>query len=362
MGWCCRDHSRTKIALWRESGVRDFINPRGMPEFGIYCYFCPVHSSKVLYMLTRRHIRVKVMQSIYALSLSKAGDLESSEKFLRRSIGQTYTLYLLVLGLFRELHLYAVSQKEKGAKRYLKEAPMGPDPARLAGNVFLSAIASDSSLEAELGKRKLRQWYLNEEYVKILYSQILQSPEFEAYSASEGGWDQDRAFILSIFREIIAPNDKVYDFLEDEGITWVDDLPLVNTFIMKRLGKMKATSAEGFLLPALLKGPEDMEFALELLRKTVLRDGELEKEIEGKTPNWDKDRIAEIDAILLKMGIAELLYFPSIPERVTINEYLEIAKEYSTPKSSVFINGILDKLIREYKASGRLKKTGRGLL
>jgi N utilization substance protein B len=105
-----------------------------------------------------------------------------------------------------------------------------------------------------------------------------------------------------------------------------------------------------------------MEFALKLLSKTLLNNKALEDEIQGKTPNWDKDRIADIDAILLKMAICELLNFPSIPERVSINEYLEIAKEYSTPKSSIFINGILDKLVKEYKKAGKLKKAGRGLL
>lgn len=105
-----------------------------------------------------------------------------------------------------------------------------------------------------------------------------------------------------------------------------------------------------------------MVFANQLLTKTLLKNAALEKEIEGKTPNWDKDRIADIDSILLKMAICELLHFSSIPERVTINEYLEIAKEYSTPKSSIFINGILDKLTREYKTDGKLNKIGRGLL
>ena len=125
---------------------------------------------------------------------------------------------------------------------------------------------------------------------------------------------------------------------------------------------MNEDAQERYVLPRLLKSEEDMDFALRLLRTTLLRSEELSAEISDKTPNWDKDRIADIDGILLRMGIAELLYFPSIPERVTINEYLEIAKEYSTPKSSIFINGILDKLIREYKTSGRLKKTGRGLM
>ena len=125
---------------------------------------------------------------------------------------------------------------------------------------------------------------------------------------------------------------------------------------------MTPDDPKSYLLPRLLKDSDDMEFAKELLAKTLLRNSEFEKEIVDKTPNWDKDRIAEIDAILLKMAICELLHFSSIPERVTLNEYLEIAKEYSTPKSSIFINGVLDKLVREYRATGKLKKTGRGLL
>ncbi|MEC7264435.1 MAG: transcription antitermination factor NusB, partial [Bacteroidota bacterium] len=125
--------------------------------------------------------------------------------------------------------------------------------------------------------------------------------------------------------------------------------------------KANETSAERFFLPALLKDQQDMDYANELLTKTLLNDAKWEKEIEGKTPNWDNDRIAEIDSIILKMAICELLNFPSIPEKVTLNEYLEIAKEYSTPKSSIFINGVLDKLAKEYKTSGRLQKIGRGL-
>ena len=175
-------------------------------------------------------------------------------------------------------------------------------------------------------------------------------------------YKEDLDFLIQAYKEIIAPNEKVYDFLEDEGITWVDDIPLVNTYLLKKLRKVRPDSPDAYFLPPLLKNKEDLDYAAELLKKTLLREEELEAEIEGKTPNWDKDRIAELDGILLKMAIAELLYFPSIPERVTINEYLEIAKEYSTPKSSIFINGVLDKLTRDYKAKGRLKKTGRGLL
>jgi N utilization substance protein B len=141
----------------------------------------------------------------------------------------------------------------------------------------------------------------------------------------------------------------------------VDDFPIVNTYLAKRLRKATETSGERYFIPALLKDQQDMVFANDLLTKTLLHDAKWEKEIEGKTPNWDNDRIAEIDLIILKMAICELLNFPSIPEKVTLNEYLEIAKEYSTPKSSIFINGVLDKLAKEYKSDGRLQKIGRGL-
>lgn len=314
-------------------------------------------------MLTRRQIRVKVMQCLYALLHTRDGSLEAQEKFLKQSIAQTYTLYLLLLGLLREVHEMALSQLEKGERKYLKsEQEDRPDPRRLSENAMLAWLSANAPLTEALESRKLRQWYLHEEYVKNIYRQVLESPEYRAYCAAEASWEADREFVMTVYRDMIAPNEKIYDFLEDEGITWVDDIPLVNTFIAKRLSKLGEKAAENYLLPPLLKNKEDLDFALDLLRKTLLHSEDLDREIEGKTPNWDKDRIAEIDGILLKMAIAELLYFPSIPERVTINEYLEIAKEYSTPKSSVFINGILDKLIREYRESGKLKKTGRGLL
>ena len=314
-------------------------------------------------MLTRRQIRVKVMQCLYAMIHTRDGSLEAQEKFLKQSIAQTYTLYLLLLGLLRELHQMALSQLEKGEHKYIKSDPEDrPDPRRLTENALLAWLSGNAPLTQALESRKLRQWYLHEEYVKNIYRQVLESPEYKAYNASAPSWEGDREFVLTVYREIIAPNEKIYDFLEDEGITWVDDIPLVNTFIAKRLSKLGEKAPDSYVLPPLLKNKEDLDFAIELLRKSLLNSEALDQEIEGKTPNWDKERIAEVDGILLKMSIAELLYFPSIPERVTINEYLEIAKEYSTPKSSVFINGILDKLIRDYKESGKLKKTGRGLL
>ena len=168
-------------------------------------------------------------------------------------------------------------------------------------------------------------------------------------------------FVEQFYTELIAPNDKLYEYIEDYRITWIDDLPVVNMTILKRLHKIKPSSPESSLLPLLYKNDEDRDFANELLTKTVTSEDFLITEIADNTPNWDKERIADVDMVLIKMALCEFLKFPTIPVKVTINEYLEIAKEYSTPKSSIFINGILDKLVKKYQKSNSLKKTGRGL-
>ena len=315
-------------------------------------------------MLTRRHLRIKVMQCIYALIQSNEDSLKKQQKFLKVSIENTYSLYLLILALLSELHNRANKMLEHESAKYIASGPSPfPDPTRFVNNAVLSAIAHNSGLNEECRKRKLNDWDLHADYVKIIYKEMIESQSYTSYMTKPGtSFQEDREFLTDMFKMIIAPNEKIYDYFEDTKLTWVDDIPVVNTFIVKRFRKMRPDAPENYFLPALLKDKEDMIFADDLLTKTLLKDQELEKEIVGKTPNWDKDRIAEIDGILLKMAICELLHFPSIPERVTINEYLEIAKEYSTPKSSIFINGILDKLVREYKASGKLKKAGRGLL
>lgn len=304
------------------------------------------------------------MQCIYALTQAKDDSLEKQEKFLKVSIENMYTLYLLLLSLFIELHERAENQLSLSSKKYLKNSSDSyPDKEKFLKNKLLLQIAGNKTLKDELSKRKLNNWYLNEEYIRIIYNEVIESAIYAKYmSNSTNTYEEDKKLIIDLFRDIIAPNEKIYDYFEDDKLTWVDDIPIVNTFLLKQLKKVKESTVPSYFLPPLFKDGDDMVYANMLLRKTLLNNSKLEQEIEGKTPNWDKDRIADIDAILLKMAICELLNFPSIPERVTINEFLEIAKEYSTPKSSIFINGILDKLVREYKEEGKLKKVGRGLL
>lgn len=290
--------------------------------------------------------------------------MDKQQKFLRTSIEDMYVLYLLVLGLLVAIHERAKTHLKLSSKKYLSGSSDDyPDRERFVNNALLLQIADNPVLKDEMARRKLKNWEQDKEYVKLIHKEILKNPIYDAYMrSSKNGYEQDRQLVISIFRDVIAPNDKIYDYFEDYTITWVDDVPIINTFILKLFKRTKENSRGSFFLPKLLKDNVDMDFAQELLSKTLGNDQEWVGHIEGKTPNWDKDRIAEVDSILLKMAICELLSFPSIPEKVTLNEYLEIAKEYSTPKSSIFINGILDKLVREYKSEGKLKKTGRGLL
>lgn len=315
-------------------------------------------------MLTRRHIRVKVMQCIYALVQSKDESLEKQEKFLKYSIDSTYVLYLLVLELFVELHGLAEKHVSHASKKYIAtDEDSYPDKSKFIKNELLLKITNNGLLRKEIKNRKLQNWHLNDEYVKIIHKEVMTSEVYKEYMSTEKcDYQDDKRFLVALFKEVIAPNEKIYEHFEDDRLTWVDDIPIINTYLVKRLKKASPNVDDRYFLPRLLKDEQDMVFANELLYKTLLNDADWEKEIEGKTPNWDNDRIAEIDFVLLKMAICELLNFPSIPEKVTLNEYLEIAKEYSTPKSSIFINGILDKLVKEYKSNGKLQKVGRGLL
>jgi N utilization substance protein B len=164
--------------------------------------------------------------------------------------------------------------------------------------------------------------------------------------------------LVQLFTKVIAPHDRLPEFIEEVNISWVNDIPLVNTIVRNTLQNIENKDA---INTDVYKNDEDQRFSVELFRKVALNRQELEIEIIGRTPNWDPDRIADLDFTLLFMALTELLYFPSIPVNVTINEYLEIAKEYATPKSSMFINGVLDKLVKELDAQKRIRKNIRGM-
>lgn len=314
-------------------------------------------------MLNRRHIRIKVMQTLYAFDGSESDDLKKDEKFLIQSLENMYDLFLMQLSLLVAIQGRAEDYQGKSQKKHLATQEEKNPNKKFVNNQVLQMLKNNEVLKAELEKRKIDFWYLDFEYVDIIFKAIIESDLYKEYMQSgTSDFKRDKNFIVDMFSEIIAPNEKLYDYIEDKKLTWIDDLPVINTILQKLLRKVKQDTTEHFFTPPLYKDTEDREYAVALFKKTILNRSKFNEEIAAKTVNWDSDRIANLDAILLQMAICEFQKFPSIPVKVSINEYLEIAKEYSTPKSSFFINGILDKIVKEYTEAGKLNKIGRGLM
>jgi len=312
-------------------------------------------------MINRRHIRVKVMQSVYAILQSHNDDIIREEKFLKHSILKMYDLYVLNLQLLVEVQKLAAKKIALSRKKILATKEDLKPNTKFIDNKLINTIAESVSVEGYVELNNLRNWELESEYVKIVFDQLQESDLYKKYlDSSDASYKIDKAFVIDFFKEIIAPNDKLGEYYEDTMISWVDDIPFVNTWVIKTLSKQKEDKI--FVLGSLYKDKDDEDFVSQIFRKTVLKNSEYEKEIENKTPNWETDRIADIDMILIKMAISEFLNFPSIPTRVTINEYIEISKDYSTERSSYFINGVLDKISKEFIENKRIVKIGRGLL
>ncbi len=312
-------------------------------------------------MLTRRHIRAKVMQSLYALQQDTDLNTGAVKKFLDRSMSDMYDMFLLDLALLIAIKDQAEDFFEKSKKKYLPtEQDIHPN-LKFINNILLKKIEANEEFNELLEKKGLNDWQIESTYTQSFWEEIRASDLYKAYTTSDKNtFQEDRKFIVALYKEIIAPNEKLHDYFEDKKLTWMDDLPIINTALVKTLNKQRAK--DSFNLPALFKNQEDRDFAFDLFNRTLNYDYDFEQEISSRTPNWDRDRLAEIDHILIKMALCEFIRFPSIPVKVTINEYLEIAKDYSTPKSNVFINGVLDRISKAYLEEGKINKTGRGLL
>ena len=301
------------------------------------------------------------MQSIYAMQQSQNDDIVKEEKFLKLSILKMFDLYVLNLLLIIEVQKLAEKKIALSKKKILATKEDLKPNTKFLNNKLINTIKESISLISYFEINKLTNWEVDDEYVKIIYEELLNSNIYKKYlDTVEDSFNVDRAFVIDFFREIIAPNEKLAEYFEDKMITWVDDIPFVNTWILKTLSKCKNNA--NFLMGSLYKDKDDEEYVSKLFTKTILKMRDYEKEISERTPNWETDRIADIDMILIKMAITEFLNFPSIPVKVTINEYIEISKDYSTEKSSYFINGVLDKISKEFEKDKKIVKIGRGLL
>jgi N utilization substance protein B len=314
-------------------------------------------------VVNRRHIRVKVMQTIYAMHQNGSDNLEGQEKFLFYSIDSIQDLYLIMVSSLIEL-----AKKEKvflhlSSQKHLATSEERNPNTKFINNSIFKLLEDNNSLSIALENRKINNWNIHDDYIQLLLTSLKESKLYDKYMSNPTvSFEEDKQFVIDLFTDIIVSNEKLYEYLEDDKLTWIDDIPVVNTQIVKQLKAIKSAEDESFRVPKLFKDADDKDFAKDLFRKTVLNEKELAKEFDSKTPNWDMDRIAEMDTIILKMAICELLKFPSIPVKVTLNEYLELAKEYSTPKSSIFINGILDNLVKEFQTNKKMIKAGRGLM
>lgn len=302
------------------------------------------------------------MQSIYAMHQNGSDNLEKNEKFLFYSIESIQDLYLTMISSLMEICKKEADFLHKSSLKHLAtKTELNPNK-KFIENCIFQILTESNSLGIAIENRKINTWYLHEDYILLLLNAIKGSKYYQDYmSNSEQSFDEDKRLIVDLFEHIIVPNEKLYEHLEDDKLTWIDDIPLVNTLIVKQFKSLKSKT-DNFFVPKVYNDDEDKDFAKDLFRKTILNEKELANHFVNKTPNWDSERIAEIDTIVLKMAICELLKFPSIPVKVTLNEYLELAKEYSTPKSSVFINGILDNIVKELESNKKLVKTGRGLM
>ncbi len=313
-------------------------------------------------MISRRIIRTKVLQLLYAYYSSEEKSLDKTEKELFFCIHKSYDLYHYLLTLLLEIADYAENRIEiKRNKLQPTEDDLHPN-TKFVSNQLIQQLRSNRQLKTYIQQKKL-SWVNHPELIKELYLFMTESEMYKAYMESkERSYKDDKKFIEKLFDKIILVSEDLYMVLEEQSIYWNDDIEFVISMIIKTLKRFNEyTDSDQNLMP-LFKDAEDRTFTKDLLRYAIINHNELRDLIKEHSKNWDVDRIAFMDILILQLAISEFLYFPSIPTKVSMNEYIELSKFYSTDKSRNFINGILDKTLKDLKKEGKIQKLGRGLI
>lgn len=308
------------------------------------------------------------MQAIYAFMQDGPESMNSGEKQLLVSLDKLYELYIRQLSLLIEVSDFARRRIEENKLKFLPtEEDLHPN-TRFIDNRFITQLANNRDFLKKSHSFKI-SWADEEELIRKLYNTLRESDFFISYmDGPEPSYNEDKELAENIFNRIFAESELLQSFFEERSIYWSDDFEISLIMLQKTIKGFRADHDEYTALPALLKdehdadGSEDLDFVKNLYRKTIIHSEEFNAIIADKAQNWELDRIALMDILLLKMAMTEFIDFPSVPVKVTLNEYIELAKSFSTPKSKIFINGILDKLIVEFKANGKLVKSGRGLM
>lgn len=302
-------------------------------------------------MLGRRQLREKAMQAVYAWK--SAGDdanQRTIEQNMLKGVDEIYDLYISLLNLLTFQKTIAEHKIELGKNKILAtEADLNPN-MKFVHNAMFQILEQNEEMNAYLEDNQQLAWDMLDTYPNSIFKEIVASEEYAAYMNSpDSSFEQDKKFVMDLYEKFIAPNENLHEWLEEKNLYWADDIHIANSMVMTTLKSFIAKS-DGYLkLFKVYKDDEDRKFVVDLLRTTLRHSDQTIKMIEEKATNWELDRIAVVDLILLQMALTEFHYFPNIPPKVTLNEYIELSKVYSTEKSKIFVNGILDRSMKELK-------------
>ena len=313
-------------------------------------------------MISRRLLRIKALMALYAFNRREDDNLPQAESELMFSIGKSYELYHYLLLLVIDI---ADIAGEKIDQALLKRMPTSEDlnpRRRFVDNVVIEQLRKNRALNDYISSKKL-SWINNSHIPRLLYNRMIAWEVYHEYMNSEThNYQADKKFIIRLITELFATSDDLCSNLEEQSIFWNDDMEYIAAMVEKTLKKFKADSGENSSLMPLYKNDEDAEFVKILFRKAIIHSAKCSELIDKNTTNWEVDRIALMDILVMQLAITEILEFPEIPVKVTLNEYIEIAKYYCTSKSSTFVNGILDNIVKEIREEGLFNKFGRGLV
>lgn len=315
-------------------------------------------------MLNRRHLRIKVLQALYAYFQSDEENYRRTENELFDAVDRIYDLYLYLLLAIPEVKAYAERRIEESKKKIRPtEEELNPN-MKFVNNTIIAKLEESRKLIQVAEVNKIN-WIgdVEQEIFRKMFLHIRESETyFEHMNNGLEGFEADKQFIIDLFKVEIANFPQLYNFFEEMSIHWLDDIDLACMMVLKTIKTIDSPEQDAIIMDLYKDEDDEREFTRELLRKTISMDKENEALIDELTKNWELDRIAKMDVILMKMAITEFQIFKTIPTKVTLNEYIEISKFYSTPKSNGFINGILDKAIAKLTEEGKINKMGRGLL
>lgn len=307
-------------------------------------------------MINRTLIRLKIVQLMYAYYQNGGKNIDTAEKELLFSLSKAYDLYNYMLLLIVSVSRYAVQQIEH-QENMNRVAHIDKEVShRFADNKFAAQLETNKQL-LEFVETKKKSWNNDIDYIKKLYTDIIQSDIYAEYMAlEEATYADDKEVWRKIYKNIIMKDERIDDILEEQSLYWNDDREVVDTFVLKTIKRFEPENGANQELVPEYKDIEDQEFATRLFRRTILNDEYYRSLISGSVKNWAFDRLAYMDVIIMQIAVAELLSFPQIPISVTINEYVEIAKWYSTPKSAGYVNGIIDTVAKKLKQENKLTK------